>query len=130
MDLVRPITPASDRGHRYILTLVDYATRYPEAVALKSINTETVAEALVDIYSRLGIPEEVLSDLGPQFVSECMKEVARLLSIKQTNTSPYHLICNGLVKRFNSSLKKMLRRLCCDQPKQVSIHQSLVVCIS
>ena len=118
VDLVGPITPASDRGHRYILTLVDYATRYPEAVALKSIDTETVAEALIDIYSRLGIPEEVLSDLGPQFVSECMREVARLLSIKQINTSPYHPICNGLVERFNGSLKKMLRRLCCDQPKQ------------
>ena len=116
--LVGRITPASDRGHRYILTLVDYATRYPEAVALKSIDTETVAEALVDIYSRLGIPEEVLNDMGPQFVSECMKEVARLLSIKQINTSPYHPICNGLVERFNGSLKKILRRLYCNQPKQ------------
>ena len=86
VDLVGPITPASDLGHRYIFTLVDYATRYPETVALKSIDTETVAEALVDIYSRLGIPKEVLSDLGPQFVSECMREVARLLSIKQINT--------------------------------------------
>ena len=59
MDLVGPITPASERGHRYILTLVDYATRYPEAVPLKNIDTETVAEALLDMYSRLGIPEEV-----------------------------------------------------------------------
>ena len=53
-----------------ILTLVDFATRYPEAVPLKSIDTETVAEALVDIFSRLGVPEEILSDLGTQFVSE------------------------------------------------------------
>ena len=53
VDLVGPITPASERGHRYILTLVDYATRYPEAVPLKNIDTETVAEALLDIYSRL-----------------------------------------------------------------------------
>ena len=65
MDLVGPITPpASERGHRYILTLVDYATRYPEAVPFKNIDTETVAEALLDMYSRLGIPEEVLSDQG------------------------------------------------------------------
>ena len=40
---------------------VDYATRYAEAVPLKRINTETIAEALVDIYSRLGVPEEILS---------------------------------------------------------------------
>ena len=55
IDLVGPITPASEKGHRYILTLVDYATRYPEAVPIKNINTETVAEALLDIYSRVGV---------------------------------------------------------------------------
>ena len=57
------------------MTLVDFATRCPEAVPLKNIDTETVAEALVDIFSHLGAPEEILSDLGTQFVSECMKEV-------------------------------------------------------
>jgi len=71
IHLVGPISPPSEAGHRYILTLVDFATRYPEAVPLKNINTETVAEALVDIFSRLGVPEEILSDLGTQFVSEC-----------------------------------------------------------
>ena len=51
-----PIDPPSEDGHRYILTLVDFATRYPEAVPLKNIlniDTETVAEALVHILSRL-----------------------------------------------------------------------------
>ena len=55
VDLIGPIDPPSEAGHRYILTLVDYATRYPEAVPLKRIDAETVAEALVDIYSCLGI---------------------------------------------------------------------------
>ena len=95
IDLIGPISPPSEEGHRYILTLVDYATRYPEAVPLKNIDTETVAEALVDIFSRLGIPEDILSDLGTRFVSDCMKEVARLLSIKQLTTTPYHPMCNG-----------------------------------
>ena len=67
VDLIGPITPANDKGHQYVLTLVDYATRYPEAVPLKNIDTETVAEALLDLYSRDGIPEEVLSDLGTQW---------------------------------------------------------------
>ena len=51
IDLVGPITQASEKGHRYILTLVVYATRYPEAVPIKNINMETVAEALLDMYS-------------------------------------------------------------------------------
>ena len=118
VDLVGPISPTSEKGHQYILTLVDYATRYPEAVPLKNIETETVAEALLDMYSRLRIPEEVLSDLGTQFVSKCMEKVSRLLSIKRLTTTPYHPICNELVERFNGALKKMLRRLCNKQPRQ------------
>ena len=118
IDLVGPIGPPSEDGHRYILTLVDFATRYPEAVPLKNIDTETVAEALVDIFSRLGVPEEILSDLGTQFVSECMKEVTRLLSIKQLTTTPYHPMCNGLTEKFYGTMKSMLKRLCSEQPRQ------------
>ena len=118
IDLVGPISPPSEEGHRYILTLVDFATRYPEAVPLKTIDTETVAEALVNIFSRLGVPEEILSDLGTQFVSDCMKEVTRLLSIKQITTTPYHPMCNGLTEKFNGTMKLMLKRLCSEQPRQ------------
>ena len=91
----------SEAGHRYILTLVDYTTRYPEAGLLKKITTEPVAEALLDIYSTVGIPEEVLTDQGTRFMSECMQEVSRLLSIKGLTSMPYRLICNRLVERWN-----------------------------
>ncbi|GFO10438.1 gypsy retrotransposon integrase-like protein 1 [Plakobranchus ocellatus] len=116
IDLMGPINPPSETGHRFILTLVDYATRFAEAVPLRKIDTESVAEALVDIYSRLGVPEEVLSDQGTQFISDCMKEVCRLLGIKQKTTTPYHPMCNGLVERFNATLKTWLRCLCSEQP--------------
>ena len=118
VDIVGPIAPPSEAGHRNILTLDDYATRYPEAVPLKKITTEAVAEALLNIYSRVGIPEEVLTDQGTQFMSECMQEVSRLLSIKGLTSTPYHPICNGLVERWNGILKPMLKRLCQDHPNQ------------
>ena len=117
VDLVGPIYPASDKGNRYILTLVDYATRYPEAVSLKHITTEAVAEGLVDMFSRLGVPEEILSDQGTQFMSEVMQEVTRLLSLKHMVSSPYHPICNGLCEKFNGVLKQMVKRLCHKRPK-------------
>ena len=47
-----------------------------------------------------------------------MKEVSRLLSIKQLTTTPYHPSFNGLVERFNGTLKAMLRKCCEEQPKQ------------
>ena len=36
VDLVGPIFPPTERGNKYILTMMDYATRYPEAVPLKT----------------------------------------------------------------------------------------------
>ena len=40
VDLVGPIAPVSDAGNRYISKVVDYATRYPEAIPLKKIENE------------------------------------------------------------------------------------------
>ena len=82
VDIVGPIEPRSERKSRYILSMIDYATRYPEAVALPGI----VAEALVEMFSRVGIPDEMLTDCGSQFTAEVMKEVSRLLSLQQITT--------------------------------------------
>jgi len=115
--LVGPIAPVTEKGNRYILTLVDYATRYPETTALKNIEAETVAEALVDMFTRIGVPEKVLSDQGSQFMSCVMKEMSRLLSMTQLVTTPYHPMCNGLVEKFNGTLKSMFKRMCSEKPK-------------
>ena len=72
IDLVGPIAPANDKGYRYILTLVDYAKRCPEAVSLKNINTKTVAESFLNMFCLIRVPEEVLSDLGTQFTLSCI----------------------------------------------------------
>ncbi len=61
MDLIGPLE-RSARGYRFALVLVDYATRYPEAVPLCSISAKSVAEALFRIISRVGIPKEILTD--------------------------------------------------------------------
>ena len=128
IDLVGPIGHPSEDGHRYILTLVASATRYPEAVPLKNIDTETVTEVLVDIFSRLGVPE--VSDFGMQFASECMKEVTLLLSIKQLTTTPYHHMCNGLTEKFNGIMKSMPKEIVQRAAKTVApLHQPIIVCI-
>ena len=117
VDIVGPIHPVTDQKNRYILTVVDYATRYPEAIPLPSIETERVAEALVSIFTRVGIPKEMLTDQGTQFTSDLMKEVSKLLSIRHFTTTPYHPAANGLVERFNGTLKQMLKRMCAENPR-------------
>ena len=94
--------------------MIDYATRYPEAKALKGISSEEVASALLSIFSRVGVPKEILTDQGRQFTANYMKELMKLLEINHLITTPYHPMCNGLVENFNGTLKQMLRRLCAE----------------
>ncbi len=109
MDLIGPLE-RSARGHRFALVLVDYATRYPEAVPLRSISAKSVAEALFRLISRVGIPKEILTDQGTAFMSRTIKELYELLGIKSVRTSVYHPQTDGLVERFNRTLKTMVRK--------------------
>ena len=115
IDIVGPL-PKSTKGNRFILTLVDYATRYSDAVAIRNIDTETIAEELVNIFSRVGLPDEILTDQGSNFTSQLMKDVCECLSIRKLRTTPYHPMCNGLVERFNGVLKTMLKKYVSKQP--------------
>ncbi len=118
VDLIGPFSPTSRNGYRWVLTVIDVATRFPEAIPLKSIDTVSVAEALMGIFSRVGYPEEIQSDKGTQFVSDLMQQIHRLLSIRSVSTSPYHPQSNGLVERFNGTLKTMLRKVVRTHPNQ------------
>ena len=109
MDIVGPL-PRSSSGKRFILVICDYATHYPEAVALRTIDANQITEELISFFARVGIPEEILTDQGTNFTSQPMQEVYRLLQIKPIRTTPYHPQMDGLVERFNHTLKSMLKK--------------------
>ena len=110
MDIVGPLTKTQS-GKRFILVVCDYATRYPEAVALQLVEVLHIAEELVKFFSSVGVPEEILTDQGSNFMSQLLMEVYRFLHIKPIRTTPYHPQTDGLVERFNQALKAMLRKM-------------------
>ena len=118
VDIVGPIEPRSDKKSRYILTMIDYATRYPEAVALPSIETERVAEALIAMFSRVGIPSDMLIEHESRVTIEVMNEVSRLLSLQQLTTIPYRPYSKGPVERFHAMLKRVLLTMCAERPNE------------
>ena len=83
MDIVGPL-PRSSTGKRYILVICDYATRYPEAIAPRTIDANAAAEELLAFFARVGVPEEILTDQGTNFTSQLLAEVYKLLRIKPT----------------------------------------------
>ena len=62
VDIVGPIKTTSESKKQYILVMVDCATGYPEATALKDIRADTVADTLWEMWTRLGIPGEIITD--------------------------------------------------------------------
>jgi hypothetical protein len=109
IDMVGEL-PKSSSGFKYILTIIDYATRYPEAIPLKSTNSRVVADALLEFFARVGIPEELVSDQGSNFIGNVMTQLYENLGIHKIKTSVYHPEGNGLVERFHSTLKSMLKK--------------------
>ena len=61
------------------------------------------------LFAQHGIPEQVVSDNGPQFTSEEFAHFMKQNHIKHTRCAPYHPSSNGLVERFNQTLKQSLR---------------------
>ena len=74
IDIVGPL-PRSRKGYQYVLVICDYATRYPEAIPLRCTDAHRVAEELIVFFSRMGIPREILSDQGTNFMSQLLKEI-------------------------------------------------------
>eukprot|EP00063_Salmo_salar_P026974 XP_014001809.1 PREDICTED: uncharacterized protein LOC106572279 [Salmo salar] len=64
-----------------------------------------------------GIPDEILTDQGTNFTSRLMVQLHRQLGIKGLRTTPYHPQTDGLVERFNQTLKNMLRKFVADTGK-------------
>lgn len=74
MDMVGAL-PCSKAGYRYILTVCDYGTKYPKAIPLKTTDSKHVAKELMVLFSRVGIPERILTDCGANFTSRLMEEL-------------------------------------------------------
>ena len=88
-DLVGPL-PKGKGGKKYLLTYIDLATRWPDAIPLCSITAKLVAQGMLDNFSRTGIPLEMLTDQGSQFVGRLRKELCTLLGLQKLQTTPYH----------------------------------------
>ena len=105
--IVGPFAP--DRGFKYLLTVIDRTTRWPEAVPIADTAAETILQAFLEIWvSYYGIPITVTSDRGAQFTSDLWRKALKRLGVNTETTMAYHPQANGLVERFHRTLKAAL----------------------
>ena len=100
------------RGYRYLLTMIDRATRWIEAVPIKDMEAKTVAAAFLENWiSRYGVPLKLTSDRGRQFQSTLFSELCNLLGTEQITTTAYNPKGNGMIERVHRRLKEALKAL-------------------
>jgi cleavage and polyadenylation specificity factor subunit 1 len=108
IDLVGPLPPVD--GYRYLLTMIDRFTRWPEVVPLQDIRAITVARAFVQHWiARYGVPKSISTDRGAQFESMLFNELATMLGSVHIRTTSFHPSSNGLIERTHRTLKTALR---------------------
>lgn len=108
MDIVGPLPPCGP--YRYLLTIVDRFSAWPEAYPLEDVTAYTVARTFVHQWvSRFGVPRELTTDRGGQFESELFFQVTSLLGSHHIRTTSYHPQSNGKVERWHRVLKSALK---------------------
>lgn len=114
VDIVGPFRPTI-RGNRFLVVVMDYFTKWPEAYPLPNHEAATVAEVLVcEFFARFGIPGELHSDQGREFESAVFKECCQLLGVRKTRTTPLRPQSDGMVERFNRTLTQEMAKYCQD----------------
>ncbi len=109
IDIVGPLTKAKG-NYRFIFTCMELASGYPFAIPIRNYTADTTAQCLLNIVSFLGIPLQILSDQGANFLSSTITHLCRKFGIHKIQTFPYHPQSNGRLERFHATLKCMLSK--------------------
>jgi transposase InsO family protein len=112
LDIVGHL-PVTKNKKKYILTCQDNLSKYFVAVTLQSQTAEEVTNAFVKhIILIYGIPTEILTDQGSNFMSEVFKRICKLLKIEKIHTTAYHPESNGALERTHKTLTNYLLCFC------------------
>ena len=117
IDFAGLFEPASSSGEKYILILVDAATKWPEAIAMTSQRAEKVADEMIKLFSKLVLPKVIKSDLGYSFKSELLTKFESELGVKPCFSTSYLHQPFPSAERFVGTLKNMLRKFVSDGPR-------------
>jgi transposase InsO family protein len=119
MDMIGKINPPSSKGHKYILAITDYFTKWVEAIPMKSVTLKDVINFIKEhVIHRFGIPQAITTDGGLVFISEEFRKFAADVGIKLIRSSPYYAQANRQVEVSNQSLIKLIKRKIDEHPRR------------
>lgn len=104
--------PTSTLGHKYTIVVVDYFTKWVEAIPTFA-NDEKMTTIFMfnHIIARFGVPKEIVSNHGSHFQNSMMIELSTILGFKQEHLLSYYPQANVQVEAMNKTLKHMLQKM-------------------
>ena len=98
---------------------MNYFTKWPEVRVIANMKAETVAKFIFEeIICHHGVPKEILSDRGTPFVNKVVDSLCKKFQTKHGLTSSYRSQTNGIVERFNQTLRKCIAKLVHSENKE------------
>ena len=94
---------------KMFLVVVDAHSKWPEVLIANSTTSHSTMEALRTLFGRYGLPQQLVSDNGPQFVSSEFSHFLSTNGVKHIRNAPYHPSSNGQAERFVQTLKRSLK---------------------
>jgi len=111
IDVIGPL-PITLSGNRYVVLAVDFFTKWTEARSLAHANAQSISEFIhEDIICRHGVPHELTSDRGTEFVNQLVTELTKRYKMDHIRTTAYHPQGNGQTERMNKTLKLVLAKI-------------------
>ena len=96
-------------GNQYILLVVDYVSKWVEAIACQRNDANTIVGFIqINILSRFGAPMTIISDEGSHFANKLFIKLIRKYGIKHVMGLAYHPQSNGQVEISNRKIRNIL----------------------
>ena len=107
----RANSPSSTRGHRFILAITDYFSKWAEAMPLVEVKTSNVVNFVKHhVIHRFGVPRWIIHDNGLQFISQVFYQFCDKYRIQNVASTAYNPTANGLAEAFNKTIIKLLKK--------------------
>lgn len=111
IDVIGPL-PITLTGKRYIVVAIDFFTKWVEARSVAEASSHEITQFIYEeLICRHGIPYELTSDRGTEFLNELVSSLTRKYKIKHIKTTSYHPQGNGQTERTNRTLKDILSKI-------------------
>ena len=113
IDTIGPL-PKDNKEYKYIVVIIDTFTRFVKTYPMKTVTAEECVECLLSHMGTFGVPNEILTDNGSQYVNKHLFDLFNLLRTQHITITPYSSEQNGIVERANKEVLRHLKNILYD----------------